>query len=149
MRNEYSIEINAAPERVFPLLSSSERALEWLPNLAEARDLEVTPHGVGSRFRHVYLERGRRMEMTGTVKVFEPNRRLGATLEGALFDLDVDYRLEDLRGRTRVTQVSAIRFKSAAMRFVMTLLAPLMRKAGERNAAASFGKLKELVERQA
>jgi uncharacterized protein YndB with AHSA1/START domain len=146
MKNRYSLEIEAPPERVFAWLGNSERALRWVPNLVESEDLEITPSKVGSTFRHVYLERGRRMEMQGTVTAYEPHRRFACELRSNMFDLSVDYRLESLGHRTRLTQESETHFKGLPLRLIGALLTPLMKKAAQRGLADSFGKLKRLAE---
>lgn len=146
MKNIYTIDIDAPPERVFACLRDGDRAREWIPNLVENEDIDRAPGVVGSTFRHVYVERGRRMEMQGQIVAHEPPRRLAIMLSGP-FELHVDYRLDDLGGgRTRLTQQSEVRFKNRAMAFLGALMSPLMKKASLKQAEASFGKLKELVE---
>jgi uncharacterized protein YndB with AHSA1/START domain len=146
MRNIYSIEIQAPPERVFHWLNDSKRAMRWLPNLVEGEDLVRTATGVGTTFRHVYEERGRRMPMQGKVTAYESNRRLRSELSGDLFDLTVDYRLESVGNCTRLTQESQTRFKSMPMRILGAVLMPLMKKASVRALDESLGKLKLLAE---
>lgn len=145
MKNIFSIEVDAPPERVFAWLGDGERAKQWVPNLVESDDLERTPDGVGSTFRHVYVERGRRMEMHGKVVAHEPPDRLAIALTGP-FDLYVEYQLDDLAGRTRLTQRSEVRFKNRAMALAALLMRPLMRKASSKQTEESFGKLKRLIE---
>ena len=97
--------------------------MQWAKGVVENEDLEVKEGGVGSTFRQVYEENGRKMEFQGKTTAFEKNRRVRVFLTGKMFDLDVDYHLEDLGGRTRLTQDSEVQFKGA-MRFmapVMTL----------------------------
>lgn len=146
MKNTYSVEIDAPPEHVFYWLDGSDRAIEWVPNLVENEELEVTDGRVGSRTRSVFLEHGQRMEMISEVTVYEPSRRIEAELTGDMFDLTVDYQLEDLGGRTRVTQYSEARFKG----FFMKLLSPIMlfmsKKSSMKQLEDSFAKLAELAE---
>lgn len=146
MKNTYSLEIAAPPERVFNWIYDSDRLLQWLPNLVENEVLTAERNGVGSRFRQVYVENGRRMEMVGEVTGFEQGHFLACDLRGQPFDLKVAYRLEDLGGRTRLTQDSEVALKSLPMKIVMTLLAPVIRKATHKSVDSSFAKLKELVE---
>ena len=145
MKNTYSLEIDAAPEQVFLWLDDNERLLEWLPNIVENENLEVTDNKVGSTFRQVYVENGRRMEMHGKVTAHEPNRRIRCEITGDSFDLDVDYLLEDLGGRTRLTQYSEVHMKGF-FKIVGFLMGPFMKKASSNQADGSFNKLKQLVE---
>ena len=120
--------------------------MEWMPTLVEAEDFEVTAGKVGSKFRHVYLENGRRMEMHGTVTAYEHPRHLASELRGDAFDLFVDYRLEDLGGRTRLTQEFEVLMKSTVMKVIGALMRPIMRKASRKQLETSFSRLKALAE---
>ena len=149
MNTSFTIDIDAPPATVFKWIHDSERNLQWLPNLVEAEVLHAEPGGVGSRFRHVYVENGRRMEMTGVVTVYEQDRYLACEIKGP-FELHVDYQLENVDGgRTRVTQHSAVQFNGAMMKLIGMLMRPMMRKMAAKNSQDSFGKLKQLVEADA
>ena len=145
MKNSYSIDIEVPPERVFYWLDDADRVMKWVPNVVENEDLEVTENRIGSTFRQVYLENGRRMEMQGVVTAYEPNRRLMCELTGDAFDLSVDYRLEDLAGRTRLTQDSEVRFKGI-LRIVGPLMMLFAKKSGMKQLEDSFAELKRLSE---
>ncbi len=146
MKNNYSIEIEAPPERVFYWLDDAERVMKWVPNIVENEDLVVTEEKIGSTFRQVYLENGRRMEMHGEVTGYEANRRLTTEISGDVFDLLVDYHLEDLGGRTRLTQDSEVRFKGF-FKIIGPIMTPFVRKASLKQLEESFATLKTLSER--
>jgi uncharacterized protein YndB with AHSA1/START domain len=146
MKNTYSLEIDAPPERVFSWIYDGDRLLQWLPNLVENEVLTAERNGIGSRFRQVYVENGRRMEMVGEVTGYEQGRFLACDIHGRPFDLKVAYRLEDLGGRTRLTQDSEVILKNLPMKIVMALLAPVIGKATHKTAGSSFTKLRQLVE---
>jgi len=148
MKNTYTIEIDAPPEDVFYFLEEGERLKDWLPNLIEHEDLEITENKVGSTARQVFLEGGRRMEMIGTTTAFEADRRLAAEVSGKAFDLLVDYHLEDLGGRTSVRQDSEARFKGF-LRIVGPIMVLFMKKSAQKNLDETFSKLKELAEARA
>src|SRR5688572_4787701 len=61
--NTYTIDIGAPPATVFKWIHEAPRNKLWLPNLAEAEVLHSEPGGVGSTFRQLYVENGRRIEM--------------------------------------------------------------------------------------
>ena len=145
MKNTYSIEIDATPERVFYWLDDAERVMEWVPNIVENEDLEITEDKVGSTFRQVYEEHGKRMEMQGIVTGYEPNKRLACEINGQQFDLFLDYRLEDLSGRTRLTQDSAVKFKGF-FKILGPIMVPFIKKSSMKQLEESFSKLKNFVE---
>jgi hypothetical protein len=142
--NTFSIDIDAPPARVFKWIFEPDRNKLWLPNLVEAEVLKAVPGEVGSTFRQVYVENGRRLEMFGTVTGYEQDRYLACEITGP-FLLRVDYRLEDLGGRTRVTQNSEVTMKGF-MKIIGILLAPMMKKMAAKNSGSVFSKLKQFAE---
>ncbi len=138
--------INAPAEIVFPWLEDNDRIKQWVPNLIEDEALVETPEKVGSKFRQVFLEQGKRMEMTGEITAYTENERMRVDMAGEMFDLDVDYTLVALSStQTEVTQDSVIKFKG-----FMKIFAPimaLMAKFSSNNAQdQAHQKLKELAE---
>jgi uncharacterized protein YndB with AHSA1/START domain len=148
MKNTHTLRIDAPPARVFELINDSESLKQWIPNLIENEQLTTTKDRVGSTFRQVYLENGKRMEMTGEVVAFEQDRHLACKIEGKAFDLIVDYSLRDVSGQTELTQHSEVVFKSVPMKILSTLMKPLIRKASRDQLSKQFAKLKELAEQQ-
>jgi uncharacterized protein YndB with AHSA1/START domain len=146
MRNHHSIEIDAPADRVFHWLDDAERLLRWVPHLVESEDLTITDDRVGSTFRQVFLERGRRTEMRGVVTAYERDRRLACEMRGDAFELSVCYRLEDLGSRTRLSQESALRFHRWPMRVLGAMLQPLIRRSAQKQLEGVFANLKRLAE---
>ena len=145
MHNSFQLDVEAPPETVFEWLGDPERFMQWAKGVVENEPLEETPDKVGSTFRQVYEERGRKMEFQGRVTAWEDNRRLGIAMTSSCFDLDVDYTLEPTPQGTRLTQDSEVTFKGF-MRFVAPLMAPFMKKSGEKCIREDFGRLKALAE---
>jgi len=143
--NTVIIEIDAAPEIVFSWLEVPEKLSQWLPNIQENEILEETPERVGSTWRQVYVENGRRMEMFGTTTAYEPNKRNSCEITGKLFDLNIDYFLEDLGGRTRLTQNSVIKMKGI-FKLLSFFMGSSMKKSQDKQAEDSFATLKRLAE---
>jgi carbon monoxide dehydrogenase subunit G len=142
------IEINASPQIVFSWLEDPTKLNQWLPNIVENEIIYTTENKVGSTWRQVYEENGRRMEMFGTTTVHEPCKRTACEIKGKLFDLDVDYRLENLDGRTRLTQNSVVKMKGF-FKLLGFILGPIMKKSQDKQADNSFSKLKRLAEAEA
>lgn len=108
MESQLSIDIARPIDEVFA--KALDDVTQWSLTCVEDELLEGDG-GVGSRFRLVTSDRGRRMEFEGTVTRHEPPRVSQIQLVGAAFDLDVLYEFEDLGGATRVTQHSTVQGK--------------------------------------
>lgn len=145
MKQSHSVDILAPPSRVFYWLDDAKRVMAWVDGVVENEDLEVTDEGVGSTFRQVFEENGRKMEFQGVVTFYEKDSRLAATLTGEFFDLDVGYVLEPVGSSTRLTQTSRVRFKGF-LKIVGPLMSSFMKKAGLKKLDGDFARFKELCE---
>ncbi len=123
MKTTTSILIEAPVGTVFLWLEDNERLKKWVPNLIEDTPLIETPEKTGSRFKQVFLENGKRMEMTGEITDYVENERMRVDMTGTMFNLDVEYILTaPSEDQTELTQNTEIRFKG-----LMVLFAPIMR----------------------
>jgi uncharacterized protein YndB with AHSA1/START domain len=145
MHNTFTTEIDAPPAKVFKWIYDKDCNLQWLPNLVEATMVDEKPGGVGSTFRQIYLENGRRIEMRGVVTAYEQDRYLACDIRSDAIDLVVEYRLDDLGSRTRVTQNSRLGFKGIAMKIAGVLLNPMMRRMSARQYSIAFDKLRACI----
>ena len=146
MKTTMTTRIDAPAEIVFLWIHENERLKQWIPNLIEDEPLLDTPEKVGSRFRQVFLENGKQMEMTGEITAYVENERLRAMMSGDMFDLDVDYSLKALSDtQTDLTQETEIKFKG-----FLKLLAPLMllmsKLSSKDPQAEAHAKLKAMAE---
>jgi len=146
MKTSKTTQIDAPAATVFLWLEDDDRLKKWVPNIVEDEPLLETPEKVGSKFRQVFLENGRRMEMIGEITEFVENERLRVYITGKMFDLDVDYILEPLSDtQTQLTQDSEIKFKGFMMLFAPIMF--LMSKFSSNDPqAAAHEKLKEMAE---
>jgi uncharacterized protein YndB with AHSA1/START domain len=112
MNISYIIKINSPPERVFYWIGDPERAQRWMSSVSKTEILRQTPNMVGTTFRETVEEDGQGTELVGEVTAFQPNQLLAFHLEGDFNVVDVEYRLKEFEGQTRVTHKSHIRFKS-------------------------------------
>lgn len=138
--------IDAPAAIVFLWLEDNERLMKWVPNLIEDEPLIETPEKIGSRFRQVFLEKERRMEMTGEITGYVENERMRVMMSGGMFNLDVDYILKELSDtQTEVTQSSEIKFKG-----FFKIMAPIMVLASKISSkdpqAEAHAKLKAMAE---
>ena len=146
MKNTGTVQINAPRARVFELINDPELIKQWITNLVENEVTVDNGGGVGSKFRQVYLENGRNMEMEGEVTGFDQDRHLACHIRGKAFDLKVDYQLEDASGGTLLTQNSEVIFNSVPMKIIGFAMKPMMKKMSRKSLDDQFTKLKELAE---
>ena len=127
MKTEGSVEIAKPIAEVFTY--TTEEVVEWSSIVVEDEVIEDKPGMVGTIFRTVTEERGSRMEFAGVVTAHRPPNLHTVVLKGHQFDIEVEYRFEDLGGSTRVTQVSDVRPKGF-LKVFFALFGWLMKKGG-------------------
>jgi len=144
VRNEQSVEIDRAIAEVFDFAINN--SVKWVEIVVEDEVIEDKGNGgVGTTFHVVTMEKGRRMEFDGVVTRHEPPNVSAVLLKGKYFDLDLEYRFEDLSGRTRVTQVSSAKGKGFT-KVMLFLLGWMMKSAGRKSLEKDFATLKRLLE---
>lgn len=146
MKTSKTTLIDAPAEAVFLWLEDADRLKQWVPNIVEDESLTETPEKIGSKFRQVFLENGRKMEMIGEITEYIENERIRVDMVGEMFDLDADYILRKRsENQTELTQNTKIRFKG-----FMKLLAPVMLIASKFSSkdpqAEAHARLKSLTE---
>ncbi len=110
MNNEASIEIDRPIDQVFKY--TNEHVDEWSIIVVEDEVLEDKNNGgVGTKFRVVTEDRGKKMEFQGVTTHWEPPKLSEVHMVGDYFDIIAEYRFEDLGGRTRVTVCSSVKGK--------------------------------------
>ena len=100
-----SIEIDRPIDEVFDYTMNN--VVEWSIMVVEDEVIEETPNGVGTTFRNVTEENGKRMEFLGRVTRHERPTCEAIHLTGEYFDIEAEYHFEELSSaRTKVTQKS-------------------------------------------
>lgn len=141
-RNEHAVEIDVPPEDVFPWLAESDRRLRWMGALVESEPLTEGPAAVGSRFRDVFEEHGRRVELAAELVEFDPPRRLVVHLVSDAFESTLVQTLDGEGGATRLEAVIDTGYTMRGAR----LLAPVATGLAQRRLEADLARLKELLE---
>lgn len=109
--------------------------------VVEDEVLEERPGGVGTTFRTLTQERGKRMESRGVVTRHDPPKRHAVRLTGQMIDIEAEYLFENLSGRTRVTQGSEV-FAKRLLRHLMPLFGWAVRKSTRKAQEAELNSLK-------
>ena len=115
--------------------------------MVEDEVIDDKPEGVGTTFRTVTEERGQRMTFDGVVTRYEPPKLHAVSMAGKQFDLQVEYRFEDLGQSTRVTQDTVVQGKGL-IKLMFVLLGWLMVKSSCDAAQKELANLKKLMEAQ-
>jgi uncharacterized protein YndB with AHSA1/START domain len=146
MNNDASVVIDRPIDEVFRL--TTEHVAEWSIIVVEDTVLEEKPGGVGTTFRTVTEEGGRKMVFEGVVVRYEPPFVNAVRMTGAMFDIDAVYLFEDLGGRTRVTQKSSVAGKGFFKLF-LALFGWLMNKSSCQALEKELQSLKKFCEQHA
>jgi hypothetical protein len=143
MRSIGSIVIDCPIDEVLKL--TNECVPEWSIIVIEEEQLENTPDVVGSTFRTVTEDRGRRMVFQGVVTHYEAPTFSAVQLTGDAFDIEAEYTFEDLDGQTRVTQTSQAEGKGFFKLF-MLLFGWMMNKSHCKQTQKELESLKAFCE---
>lgn len=103
-QNRISIEINAAPERVFATLTDIAGHTTWARGPEEIRNLSENPAQMGTNFQQVGKLMGRTLTAECQVNLYEENRRFGFSGDKP-FPFQVTWELEPGASGTQVTMV--------------------------------------------
>lgn len=143
MQTAGSIEIERPIDEVFRL--TNEHVAEWSIIVVEDEVLEEQPGGVGTTFRTVTEDNGRRMEFQGVVTRHDPPHASAVQLTGEMFDIETEYTFEDLGGRTRVTQGAQVTGKGF-FKWFMFLFGWLMNRSHCKATGNELNNLKKFCE---
>ncbi len=142
MQSLASIEIDRPIDEVFTY--TNEKVAEWSLTVVEDEVID-DKNGVGTTFRCVTEEKGRRMDFQGVVTLWEPPTTSAISLTGKMFDIEAEYRFEDLNGRTRVTQESTVSGKGF-VKIMFFLFGWFMNKQGCKAVSNELESLKKKLE---
>jgi hypothetical protein len=145
MKSEMSVEIDRPIEQVFEL--TNRNVSKWSITVVEDEVIEDRNDGdVGTKFRIVTEERGKRMEFAGEVTEHRPPHSTRSKMVGPYFDIDALYLFEDLRnGRTRVTQKSTVTGKGF-FKVMLFLMSGFIKKSSCDAGQKELDSLKAFVE---
>lgn len=147
MKLRHSVDIERRPEMVFSWLDDPARAAAWMSSVSKAEILHRTPDLVGTTFRETVADGHGSTELQGVVTACRPNQEIAFHLDGQYNEVDVDYRLEEVGGRTRLTMRAEVRFKGL-QRALSLLVWPLFKAKVLGQFRRECAELKRLCESQ-
>lgn len=145
MKFTCTVDINSTPEKVFSWVDNPERAKVWMTSVSETEYVHRTPELIGTTFRETVEENGRGTELHGVVTDYQPDRLIAFHLSGEYNVVDVEYRVAEIGGRTRLTMDSNIRFRSFT-KVIILIAGPLFKRRIRSQLQGEFARLKELCE---
>jgi len=143
MQTTMSVDIDRPINEVFEY--TIKNVVEWSTIVVKDEVIEEKPEGVGSTFRITTEEHGRKMEFEGIVTRHAPPTAHGIFMKGPQFDIEAEYRFEDLGGRTRVTQHSTVHGKGF-IKVIFALCGWLMKGSSQKALEKELLNLKRLAE---
>ena len=137
-----SMLISRPPERVFQFVAVDflRNYARWSPEVISLQPLSEGPVRVGTSWRQVRVDQGRRTESTFRVSRLEPGRRLD--FEGTSNPFSVAYQLEPVEDRTRLT----FTFELSRLELFMRPFEKLIRIAMQDGAEKVVRNIRHLVE---
>ena len=149
MHLEHNIEIDCSPDQLWPWIEEPDRQKQWMHGVISNEPTSETVNEVGSTFLMKIKEGKRITEYNGTLTTFDRPRKLGVKLVGSCgkgppMEMQVDYALTDLGGRTRLDYDADWEMRG----FMMKLFTPLMYVMGKMFIKKFFKNLKTLAENE-
>ena len=146
MQNSGSVEIDRPIDDVFRL--TNDHMPEWSKTVVEDQVVEEKLDGVGTTFRMITEDHGKRMEFDGVVTKYDPPKVSAARMTNNMLEIESEFSFEDLSGRTRVTQIANVKGKGF-YRLMMFVVGLFMKKAGCKASENELLSLKRFCEEPA
>jgi uncharacterized membrane protein len=139
---EYSVVVERPVENVWAFMDDLNNYPEWIPGLAEIRQLTEGPKTVGTRMTWVYTFLGRPLGIELDVTEWEPNQTFAGTMRSGPLHISSRFGYEPVTPtQTRITIVL-----EGETGGVFKLADPLVGRALHRQMEAAYGNLKDVLE---
>jgi len=106
-----TIEIEAAPEKIFEYLTDPKHVKTWQPDVVEARPLSPGGLRVGAHTGATVQEYGRRFDVDLLVAAMTRNEHIAYRMEAPKVSAHLEYRLVQWGRYTRVVSCAVTRRK--------------------------------------
>jgi uncharacterized protein YndB with AHSA1/START domain len=138
----HTLEVDAAPERVFAVLDDVTRTPEWLDRCTGIEVLTPGPPAVGTKLRYHYRDGRQTGAMDGVITAYERDRRIAMLYTDKIMDVMVDFVAEPV-GTDRSTLKHSINIRTKGLGKVF---GPLIARQLPGQTIGAVTKLKRLVE---
>ena len=138
----YEVEIERPVGEVYRIYSDPDTLPRWLTGLQRTEHVSGAPGEVGSVTKHIYLEKGRIVEMTETVIELEPEKHMAARLETPGTECMIYVDFVD-QGETTLMRFSS---EFEAQGFMFRLMMPFIKGKVKERQRGDLRRFKALVE---
>ena len=143
-RVEASVVISRPVEEVFAYLNDVRNWPQWNSTILEAEQTSEGPVAVGATARGVSQFLGQRIEWTGEVTEYEPNRKLKEKIISGPMRMEQTLAFEPVEGGTRLTIAGEGEFGG-----LFKLAQPVMNRRMKKESEANLANLKDILEAEA
>ncbi len=141
---ESRVEVNAPLEKSWAVFNDVSLMGEWLIGFKSVETLSGQPGAVGSKYKMVFEEDGRLMEMTETITAFQPNEEFAFELDADPMIAKVDVRFSGDDQKTEIVALNHMDGKNLIWKSILRLSKSSMEKRGQ----LVYDNLKSLIERK-
>jgi len=138
----YEIEIERPVSEVYRQFSDPDNLPRWISGLQRIEQIEGAPGEVGSVSKHIYLEKGRIVEMIETITAHEPERHFEGELETTGMKCTIQVDFVD-RGDSTLMR---FRCDFHSQGLMMKLMMPFMKGHIRERQSGDMQRFKRLVE---
>jgi len=138
----YEIEIDRPVAEVYRQFKDPDNLPRWITGLQRIEQISGEPGAVGSVAKHVYLEKGRIIEMIETVTAHEPEKHFTGELETEGMQCTIRVDFVDKGDSTLMRFRSDFRSQGLLMKLMM----PFMKGQIRARQEGDMQKFKALVE---
>ena len=103
IKQESTQEINAPIQKVFALVTDFRKNAEWQDGVIESTQTPDGPTQMGTNFKTVRTFLGQKLEATGEVTEFEPNKKFAFKSTSGPIKFNLMQTFESVSGGTKVT----------------------------------------------
>ncbi len=138
---QHSVVIGTPVEKVFAFVTDLENASLWQSWAVEANYTSDGPRGAGTPYVYVARFLGRRIESTGEITAFEPNRRYAWKVTSGPIPMEAETVFEPVDSGTKVTVIM-----QGEPGGFFKLAEPIVVRMAKRQIETDYANLKDLLE---
>ena len=138
-----NVEIDRPVKEVWDFVDNPSNLGLWLSGFKAFEPISGTPGQIGAVSRHVYEDRGRRIEMTEVITERTPLKKFSSTLTHKDVRSSISMTFTDLGSQTGLACTAVMDFTS----LLFKLLSPLMKRSFQKRQDGDLNRLKAFVEK--